>query len=56
MVFGSDQNLLFSQATNILSPFSVAILVIYDPPGPPKSANLLTIEGPISSYSAFVWQ
>ena len=24
--------------------------------GPPNSANLLTIEGPISSYSALVWQ
>ena len=24
--------------------------------GPPSKANLLTIEGPISSYSAFVWQ
>lgn len=25
-------------------------------PGPPSSANLLTMLGPISSYSAFVWQ
>lgn len=25
-------------------------------PGPPNNANLLTILGPISSYSAFVWQ
>jgi hypothetical protein len=25
-------------------------------PGPPKSANLRTMLGPISSYSALVWQ
>jgi hypothetical protein len=26
------------------------------PPGPPSRANLRTILGPISSYSALVWQ
>jgi hypothetical protein len=30
--------------------------LLYVLPGPPSSANLRTMLGPISSYSAFVWQ
>jgi hypothetical protein len=32
------------------------LVLIYVLPGPPKSANLRTMLGPISSYSALVWQ
>jgi hypothetical protein len=31
-------------------------LAAYVLPGPPNSANLRTMLGPISSYSALVWQ
>jgi hypothetical protein len=45
-------------AQYILQQFSVQLhfLTHYVLPGPPSSANRRTMLGPISSYSALVWQ
>lgn len=47
-----------SCSLNIISWLSTCCRAIlsYVLPGPPNSANLRTMLGPISSYSALVWQ
>jgi len=60
IVFSLSNVLLPSRARSIsyanIYTRSLRYLVAYVLPGPPSSANLRTMLGPISSYSALVWQ